>query len=200
MTDALLLTMMNPPVNGDEEFNAWADTEHLPERKDIPGIRTAIRFRNKAQSPRYMTAYDLEGLEVLASQPYKAIAGDNLSPWSKRILAGASARWRFEGTRIGNIENEMRTGINGRFTELLMVCWRGFTVRCDDDICSILDKKASVVPGVIQARAFVSNRNGLIDYVGLVESTQPFDSGLLVMKCHSVPFISCDFAEVFLPL
>src|SRR4051812_32264714 len=100
MADGLLLTMMSPPADGDAEFNAWADTEHVPERKVISGIRTALRFRNQAPSPRYMALYDLEDLSVLESPAYLAIAGENLSPWSKRILAGVTARWRFEGTRI----------------------------------------------------------------------------------------------------
>jgi hypothetical protein len=30
MTEALVLTMMNPPPNGDAEFNDWANTEHIP--------------------------------------------------------------------------------------------------------------------------------------------------------------------------
>ncbi len=33
--NGLLLTMTEPPPQMEEEFNAWYDTEHLPERLSI---------------------------------------------------------------------------------------------------------------------------------------------------------------------
>jgi hypothetical protein len=40
----LLLTMTEPPPAMEEEFNAWYDREHLPERLSIPGFRSARRW------------------------------------------------------------------------------------------------------------------------------------------------------------
>ena len=38
----LLLTLTEPPPAMEEEFNAWYDTEHLPERLSIPGVQSLI--------------------------------------------------------------------------------------------------------------------------------------------------------------
>ena len=39
-----LLVTMQPPPAFEEEFNAWYDTEHLPERPAVPGFETALRL------------------------------------------------------------------------------------------------------------------------------------------------------------
>lgn len=201
MTDGLLLTMMNPPADGDAEFNAWVDTEHLPERKTISGIRTAVRFRNKAESsPRYMAAYDLEDLAVLKSSAYQAIAGENLSPWSKRILAGATARFRFEGMRIGGGPAVLTLGGNGTLRELLLACWSGLPSRCDDEVAAMLEAHAAVAPDVIQSRAFVSDKDGRVDYLAIVESIHPFSTRGLTPDRWSTPSIACQFVHAFLPI
>ena len=200
MTEALLLTMMDPPPDGDAEFNDWANTEHVPERKSIPGIRTPLRFRNKAPSPRYMTIYDLEDIAVLKGPAYMAIAGDNLSPWSRRILAGATARWRFEGSRIAAGAEPARTGGKGQFTELLLVLWRGVPARRDEDVVAALHEGIANAPGILQSRVFAGQRDGLTDYVGIVESAQPFDVGSADLARYSRAPHPSDFAHVFHPI
>ena len=44
MKRGLLLTMTEPPAAMEEEFNAWYETEHLPERLAIAGFRSARRW------------------------------------------------------------------------------------------------------------------------------------------------------------
>ena len=63
-----------------EEFDAWYDTEHIPERQRVPGFRSAQRWLSADGNPLSFAIYDLDALEVLSSAPYRAIAGDNLSP------------------------------------------------------------------------------------------------------------------------
>lgn len=82
----LLLAMMEPPEEMEEEFNEWYDTEHVPERECVPGILSARRFVAQEGFPRYLAIYDLDTVEVLQGDAYKRIGGDNLSPWSKRVL------------------------------------------------------------------------------------------------------------------
>ncbi len=82
----LLLVMMEPPEEMEEEFNEWYDTEHIPERKAVSGILSAERFVAYEGSPRYLALYDLEGIEVLQSESYKKIGIDHLSPWTMRII------------------------------------------------------------------------------------------------------------------
>lgn len=200
MKDALLLTMMNPPPDGDAEFNDWADTEHIPERKVVPGIRTAVRFRNSAPSPRYMAIYDLEDISVLKSPAYMAIAGDNLSPWSQRILAGATARWRFEGERVDAGIPGACTDGHAQLAELLLVTWRDLPGRCDDAVVTALNAAIADAPGVLQWRMFCGQRDGRTDYVGVVESGQSLDRRPTDTGRFSTASLRCDAAHLFHPI
>jgi hypothetical protein len=84
-TYGLLLAMLEPRQEMEEEFNEWYDQEHIPERKAIPGIITAQRFIAHGGSPKYLALYDLERLEVLESEAYKRVGPANYSPWTRRI-------------------------------------------------------------------------------------------------------------------
>ncbi len=94
----LLLTMTEPPAAMEEEFNAWYDSEHLPERLAIPGFISARRWVD-AQAPagtgKYLATYELSSPQVLQSAEYLAHVGDNFTPWSKRCLSRCTLfrRW-----------------------------------------------------------------------------------------------------------
>src|SRR5204862_501779 len=69
MTRGLLLTMTEPPAAMDEEFNAWYDAEHIPERLSIPGFRSARRWVAdcKPGEGKYLATYELDAPGVLSS-------------------------------------------------------------------------------------------------------------------------------------
>jgi hypothetical protein len=200
MTTGLLLAMMSPAEGGDAEYNDWANTEHLPQRQRIEGIRTAIRFVNKAESPRYLQIYDVDNVSVLHSPEYLAVSGEHSSPWSRRISAGASARWRFIGSRADGVVDSFMTGSRGQLSELLVVRWSKVPARHDEDIASALQRSIARLPGVVHARTFVSEGLGPFDYVGLVESTLPYEAGVTDTGRYSLDCGPSDFAQVFLPL
>ncbi len=54
-----LLVLMQPPPAFEDEFNAWYDTEHIPERVAVPGFETGIRFVCIDGAPKYLAVYDL---------------------------------------------------------------------------------------------------------------------------------------------
>jgi hypothetical protein len=86
----LLLTMTEPPPQMEEEFNAWYDTEHLPERLSISGFRSARRWidpRAPAGSGKYLATYELDSPRALQTPDYLAHVGDHFTPWSKRCLS-----------------------------------------------------------------------------------------------------------------
>ena len=88
------------PVHEDE-FNDWYDTEHIPERRRVPGFLNCERWMG-SENPRIAIAtYDLESLDVLETGPYRAIAGENLSPWSRRMISKAQRICRFEAAQRG---------------------------------------------------------------------------------------------------
>ena len=96
--NGLLLTMTEPPPSMEEEFNAWYDSEHLPERLSIPGFISARRWvdaRSPAGTGKYLATYELERPQVLETAAYLAHVGDNFTPWSRRCLSRCTLfrRW-----------------------------------------------------------------------------------------------------------
>lgn len=100
MAKGLLLASMNFKNAAEDEFHDWYDTEHLPERQAVAGFLTAQRWIGAADATISVAAYDLETVEVLQSPAYKAIGGENMSPWSKRVTAKCERILRFEGEQI----------------------------------------------------------------------------------------------------
>jgi hypothetical protein len=73
----------------DSETDAWYIDEHMPERIDIGGYRRARRFRALEGRPQYLTLFEADTPDALASQGYLSLVG-KISDQSKRIRAGFS--------------------------------------------------------------------------------------------------------------
>ena len=68
----------------DEEFNAWYNTEHLPDLLKLPGFLSAARYAAIKGGPKYLAAYELASADALKSpefQHYRA----HPTPWSRRM-------------------------------------------------------------------------------------------------------------------
>lgn len=82
----LLLNAMNVASEGEADFNAWYDEEHLPALAAVPGTLAARRYRARDDDPdgthRYVAIYHLEAPEVTRSDAW-ARAVD--TPWSARV-------------------------------------------------------------------------------------------------------------------
>jgi hypothetical protein len=71
------------PIHEDE-FNAWYNTEHLPELLSLPGFLDAARYVAYKGVPRYLAVYELESAEALKTAEFQKWRA-NPSPWSRRI-------------------------------------------------------------------------------------------------------------------
>jgi hypothetical protein len=100
MAKGVLIAAMDFSPLDAGEFNDWYDTEHLPERQRVPGFLTAQRWIGTENPRQSVATYDLDSLEVLRSPGYRAIGGENLSPWSKRVTAKVERLLRYEGEQI----------------------------------------------------------------------------------------------------
>ena len=49
----------------EEEFNAWYNTEHVPELLAIPGVLEAARYVATKGGPKYLAVYELASVAVL---------------------------------------------------------------------------------------------------------------------------------------
>jgi hypothetical protein len=65
----------------DDEFNAWYNTEHLPELLSLPGFLDAARYVAYKGVPRYLAVYELESAEALKTAEFQKWRA-NPSPWS----------------------------------------------------------------------------------------------------------------------
>jgi uncharacterized protein YndB with AHSA1/START domain len=100
MAKGVLIAAMDFSSVAADEFNDWYDSEHIPERQRVPGFLTLQRWIG-AENPRQSVAtYDLDNLAVLQSPGYRAIGGENLSPWSKRVTSKVERLLRYEGEQI----------------------------------------------------------------------------------------------------
>jgi hypothetical protein len=153
------------------EFNDWYDTEHIPERQRVLGFLTLLRWIG-AENPRQSVAtYDLDSLEVLRSPGYRAIGGENLSPWSKRVTAKVERLLRYEGEQILPGETTAPANAGG----LLLVGMSpapdveaAFNAWYDNEHVPAL----AGVPGVLCARRFRTSGGGP-KYIALYHLASP---------------------------
>ena len=169
------------PVKEDE-FNDWYDTEHVPERRAVPGFLTCERWV-AAENPRISIAtYDLESIDVLKSDAYRAIGGENLSPWSKRVVGKAKRLCRFEAEEItkqsGSDPN--KTGSDPAQANGLLFFAMNVLPEGEADFNAWYDEehipRLSAVPGCLSARRFrivTAVSEGSHRYLALYRLTSP---------------------------
>jgi hypothetical protein len=171
MAKGVLIAAMDFSTVDAGEFNDWYDTEHIPERQRVPGFLTLQRWIGADNPKQSVATYDLEGLDVLRGAAYRAIGGENLSPWSKRLTAKVQRLLRYEGeqtlpgdaTAPANAGGLLLVGmIPGSDVETAFNTWY------DKEHVPALAK----VPGVLSARRFRSSGNGP-KYVALYHLTSP---------------------------
>ncbi len=69
-----------------DEFYAWHNQEHMPERVGIPGFRRGRRYlaADAETSPRFFTLYETATPEVILGQDYQNRLNAP-TPWTKRV-------------------------------------------------------------------------------------------------------------------
>ena len=81
----LLLSCFDYSPVAADEFHDWYDTEHIPERRRVPGFLDCRRWLGADRNAVSVTTYDLSSIEVLRSPGYLAIGYENNSPWTRRV-------------------------------------------------------------------------------------------------------------------
>jgi len=166
----LLLLCFDYSAAASDEFNDWYDTEHIPERERTKGFLTAQRWLGVANKRVSVATYDLDNVGVLNEPAYLAIGGDNLSPWSKRIVRSCKLLLRFEGFQLGT--QRRLASVSSRFLLLVTMDAEGTDVhRQHQASLEHLDRMAAV-PGVQSARVFCCT-NGTTNVLELYELDSP---------------------------
>jgi hypothetical protein len=165
-----LLVLMQPPQAIEEEFNAWYDTEHVPERLAVPGVETAVRFSSTTSAaPKYLAMYDLAAESVLDSDAYKKVAGDNSSPWTKRVT-GRTKVYRSVGNQI--FPGDAITKKSARVT---IVRFRELAETDGQSVVEAMRKTFEPRASTLQVRVFAYHVGGKVDFLGFVSSSVPDD-------------------------
>jgi hypothetical protein len=153
MAKGILLVGFDFSTAHEDEFHDWYDLEHVPERQRVPGFGLCERWISATNPNQAVAAYDLESLSVLSSDAYKAIAGENLSVWSKRVGGMCKRLIRFDGeqTLPGNADSPPKAG--GLLVNAMNVAPEyepEFNEWYDHEHIPAL----AAVPGVLSARRF----------------------------------------------
>ena len=100
MPKGLLLAAFDFRTAQEDEFHDWYDLEHVPERLRVPGFLNAERWIDVADPKITIATYDLDSAAVLDSAPYRAVGGENGTPWTKRIGRVTNRLMRFVGEQM----------------------------------------------------------------------------------------------------
>jgi hypothetical protein len=161
----LLLVLMQPPPTLEDEFNAWYDTEHIPERLAVPGFETGIRYVCISGAPKYMAIYDVGNPDVLSSSDYLRVSFDNASPWTKRVTSRVQV-YRSAGEQIfpGNL-------ITRRPPRILLLRFRGLPKSAGSMIVAGMRNNFEDRPETLQVRVFAQEAEAGTDFLGMVETS-----------------------------
>ena len=147
--------MTEPLAAMEEEFNAWYDSEHLPERLSIQGFRCARRWvaDTSPGEGKYLATYELDSPGVLMTPEYLA-RFEGATPWTRRCLEKAVVfrRWACEQIAPGQADPHPAA------KALLLVCGEA-------------PLENAALPGALQARHFQASA-GKPPYVTLFEFAQ----------------------------
>lgn len=109
----LLVAGFDASAVAEDEFDDWYDTEHIPERRRVPGFVNCERWVGVENARLSLATYDLAALDVLHTDAYRSIAGSNLSPWSKRVTGKAARVCRFEAEQLPPGDRAAPAGAGG---------------------------------------------------------------------------------------
>ncbi len=190
----ILLVIACPPADMEEEFNAWYDTEHLPERMAVPGFESGRRYVAASGARVYLAVYDLERPEVLDTPEYATVSGANFSPWTRRVTS------RSRVYRAAGRQAHPGQALAKPCARLLLIRFRALSP--GDEAAVVAGMRASFEgrPETVQVRVFAYplESGAGTDFIGIVEARAPlseqFDPAAFAGTADAI-----DMVETFMP-
>jgi hypothetical protein len=162
-----LIVLSQPATVFEEEFNAWYDSEHIPERLAVPGFETARRYVSVSGTPRYLVIYDLADAQVLESAEYRKVSFDNFSPWTRRVTSRARI-YRSAGVQV-----HPGTALTKTAAWLLLLRFRSLPSEAGPAIVAGMQASFDGLEHTIQLRVFAHQTDEGFDFLGVVEARAP---------------------------
>lgn len=152
---ALMLVLCETPKELLSEFHDWYDNEHAPARLQVPGIATARRYENTDSPLEFLAYYDLDSLQVLEDEHYKALR-TNGSQREQDLLSQLSLNRRmYEQLPTPQVSRAEDLSICGA---VLMGVWWTPPVDQEQDFHDWYNEehlpRQMAVPGWLRARRF----------------------------------------------
>ena len=162
-----LLVLMQPPATLEDEFNAWYDTEHVPERVAVPGFETGLRYVCLDGFPRYLAMYDTVNPEVFDTEGYLRVSFDRASPWTKRVTSRVKV-YRSAGRQVypGNV-------LTRPAPRVLLLRFRNLPASAEAGIVAGMRAQFEDRPETLSVRVFAHDAGKAFDYLGYVELRGP---------------------------
>lgn len=164
-----LLVMMQPPPAFEDEFNAWYDSEHIPERLAVPGFLTGLRYVCVDGHPRFLAMYDLERYEVLQSPAYLKVGYEQASPWTKRVTSRVKVS-RYAGHQVvpGDV-------VTGRAARVQVLRFHGLRPGSAEGLARAVEAAHGGAPGIGRPRVLVHEGGaaGSSEHLVFTESRSP---------------------------
>jgi hypothetical protein len=156
------------------EFGRWHSDEHIAERLEIEGMRSARRYICATDPLRFLCLYRAATSDVYQTAPYQALA-DKMSETTKSMLAAV------KGVRlVGDVVRETGRGYGSMACRIRVTC----APADDGDVTAWFDAQTERLPGQhgVVRMTLVSPRRelpGVSDpsWIALVEG---YDDAVLV--------------------
>jgi hypothetical protein len=188
-----LLVLMQPPPAFEEEFNAWYDTEHIPERVAVPGFETGQRYICIDGAPRYLAMYDTLSADVFNTPGYLKVSFDNSSPWTKRVTSRVRV-YRSAGEQVypGNV-------LTKRSARVTLLRFRALQASAQKSIVAGMRACFERLRQTIQVRVLAYNTGPNVDFLGMVEARAPIEL-LLDLEAFGGQADALDLVSTYAPL
>ncbi|KND55627.1 hypothetical protein BPUN_2302 [Candidatus Paraburkholderia kirkii] len=159
--------LAHPAPHFEEEFNAWYDTEHLPERMAVPGFEAARRYVCVSGRPSYLAVYDMESRDVLESEAYLAVSFDRSSPWTKRVTSRSRVH------RSAGVQIYPGHALTPAAAHTLMLRFGGLERDAAEVIVAGMRANFETLAQTVQVRVFAHDADTGTDFIGLVDALGP---------------------------
>jgi hypothetical protein len=172
MAKGLLLAAFDFSTAREDEFHDWYDLEHVPERLRVPGFLNAERWIGAENDKLAVATYDLASAEVMQVPQYLAVAGENVSVWTRRLAGKTTRLMRFEGTQLKPGDVAAPDAAGG-----LLVASMNIEPALEPEFTAWYDTEhlpqLSAVPGVLCGRRFRATAPSERQYLALYHLQSP---------------------------
>jgi hypothetical protein len=191
VANGILLVMMDPPPSLEEEFNAWYDREHVPQRLGVEGFLSARRYVCLEGSPKYLALYDLVELGVLQSPGYARVSGPNDSAWTRSVLRSVRVQ------RNVGVQRHPGDASTSDAPRLLLMRFRGGEPTDEQELLHGLATNFARRPDIAQYRLFACDAPDGKFHYAVIEARLPVEAGAIDATSFGTVLAKLDMLNIY---